>query len=152
MVEFSPGANIAAGDDTPWGVAGPLAELVPGTTSSRVAPPATVTEGSGLLHVAVAAEDAEIDTAPLLGAAVGRPLVLVVRDVHRHSWMRRAALALVAHRPDAVVVEIGTAHGVAALFAPLGVTTLATYGGSRVCAIAAAEALAGLAVTAATAG
>ncbi|MEV7212831.1 glycoside hydrolase family 3 protein [Kitasatospora cineracea] len=152
VVEFSPGANIAAGDETPWGVAGPLAELVPGTTSSRVAPPATVTEGSGLLHVAVAAEDAEIDTAPLLGAAVGRPLVLVVRDAHRHGWMRRAALALVEHRPDAVVVEIGTAHGTAELFAPSGVTTLATYGGSRVCAIAAAEALAGLAVTAAKAG
>ncbi|WP_354642274.1 glycoside hydrolase family 3 protein [Kitasatospora camelliae] len=149
VVEFSPGANIAVGDETPWGVAGPLAELVPGTTRARVGAPATRLEGSGLLHVAVAAEGAEVDTAPLLGAAVGRPLVVVVRDVHRHGWMRRAALALTAARPDAVVVEIGTAHGVAEVFADRGTTVLATHGGARVCGIAAAEALAGLAVPAA---
>jgi beta-N-acetylhexosaminidase len=87
-----------------------------------------------------------VDVAPLLGAAVGRPLILVVRDVHRHGWMARAALALIEARPDTVVVEIGTAHGVAGLLGPRGVTVLTTYGGSRVCGIAAAEALAGLAV------
>ncbi|MEU9129087.1 glycoside hydrolase family 3 protein [Kitasatospora sp. NPDC048540] len=146
VVEFSPGANIAVGEETPWGVAGPLAELIPGTTRARVGAPATRMEGSGLLHVPVAAEGAEVDVAPLLGAAVGRRLVLVVRDVHRHPWMRRAALALVEARPDAVVVEIGTAHGLGELFGSRGVTVLATHGGSRVCGIAAAEALAGLGV------
>ncbi|MFC5645331.1 glycoside hydrolase family 3 protein [Kitasatospora cinereorecta] len=152
VVEFSPGANIAVGEETPWGVAAPLAELVPGTTLTRVGAPATRMEGSGLLHVPVAADGAEVDTAPLLGAAVGRPLVVVVRDVHRHPWMRRAALALTGARPDAVVVELGTAHGVAEVFGDRGVTVLATRGGSRVCGIAAAEALAGLAVAAAKAG
>ncbi|MFJ1704336.1 glycoside hydrolase family 3 protein [Kitasatospora sp. NPDC088346] len=152
VVEFSPGANIAVGEETPWGVSGPLAELIPGTTRARVNAPATRMEGSGLLHVPVAADGAEVDTAPLLGAAIGRGLVLVVRDVHRHPWMLRAALALVEARPDAVVVEIGTAHGVAEVFGARGVAVLATHGGSRVCGIAAAEALAGLGVSTAQPG
>jgi beta-N-acetylhexosaminidase len=152
VVEFSPGANIAVGDETPWGVAGPLSELVPGTTLTRIGAPATRVEGSGLLHVAVSADGADVDTAPLLGAATGRPLVVVVRDVHRHRWMKRAALALVAARPDTVIVEIGTAYGVAEIFRTRGVTVLTTHGGARVCGIAAAEALAGLALGATAAG
>jgi beta-N-acetylhexosaminidase len=149
VVEFAPGANIAVGDDTPWGVSGPLAELVPGTTHARIGAPATRMEGSGLLHVPVAAAGGDVDVAPLLGAAVDRPLVVVVRDVHRHPWMRRAALALVTARPDAVVVEIGTVHGLADTFGARGVTVLATHGGARVCGVAAAEALAGLSLEAA---
>src|SRR5262249_28652253 len=39
--------------------------------------------------------------------ADGRPLVVVVRDAHRHRWMRDVTTALLADRPDAVVVEIG---------------------------------------------
>ena len=35
------------------------------------------------------------------------PLVLVLRDAHRHSWQRAGAEELLAHRPDAVVVETG---------------------------------------------
>ncbi|WP_431680417.1 glycoside hydrolase family 3 protein [Kitasatospora sp. KL5] len=151
VVEFSPGANIAVGDQTPWGVSGPLTELVPGTTHTRVGAPATRIEGSGLLHVAVAAEGADVDVRPLLGAAVNRPLVIVVRDVHRHPWMLRAALAMTAVRPDAVVVEIGTAHGLADTFGGRGTTVLATHGGARVCGVAAAEALAGLVLGAASA-
>jgi beta-N-acetylhexosaminidase len=145
VVEFSPGANIAAGDQTAWGVSGPLTELVPGTTTARVGAPALTRQGSGLLHMDVAAEDAEVDVAPLLGAAVGRPLVVVVRDVHRHPWMRRAALELTERRPDAVVVELGLGDGrdLQAAFAARGVTVLTTHGGARVCAVAAAEALAG---------
>ncbi len=152
VVEFSPGANIAVGDETPWGVAGPLAELVPGTTVHRVTAPATKLEGSGLLHVEVADEGGDVDTAPVLGAATGRPLVVVVRDLHRHQWMRRAALALVAARPDAVVVEIGTEYGVVETFQARGVTVLATHGGARVCGVAAAEALAGVALSTAQVG
>jgi beta-N-acetylhexosaminidase len=57
--------------------------------------------------------------------------------------MKRAALELTTARPDAVVVEIGTAYGLEETFADRGVTVLATYGGARVCGIAAAEALAG---------
>ncbi len=36
-----------------------------------------------------------------------RPLVVVVRDLHRHPDLEREVTALVADRPDAVVVELG---------------------------------------------
>jgi beta-N-acetylhexosaminidase len=70
----------------------------------------------------------------ILAASAGRPLVLAVRDA-------RTVLALVdevlAARPDAVIVEMG----VPAWTPPRGTAYLATYGASRVCAQAAAEAL-----------
>ena len=70
----------------------------------------------------------------ILAASAGRPLVLAVRDA-------RSALGLVsdvlAARPDAVIVEMG----VPAWTPPPGTAYLATYGASRVCAQAAAEAL-----------
>ncbi|MEZ0090456.1 glycoside hydrolase family 3 protein [Streptacidiphilus sp. EB129] len=143
VVEFSPAANFAVGDETAWGLSGPLAELVPGTTATRVGAPATRTVSKGLLSTSVDAGEGTVDTAPLLGAAVGRPFVIVVRDLHRYGWMKRAALELTRARPDAVVVEIGTAYRLEETFAGRGVTVLATYGGARVCGIAAAEALAG---------
>jgi beta-N-acetylhexosaminidase len=83
-----------------------------------------------------------IDTAAGDGAAAGsilaasarRPLVLAVRDA-------RSVLSLVgevlAARPDAVIIEMG----VPAWTPPPGTAYLATYGASRVCAQAAAEAL-----------
>jgi beta-N-acetylhexosaminidase len=70
----------------------------------------------------------------VLAAAAGRPIVLAVRDA-------RTALPLVsevlAARPDAVIVEMG----VPAWTPPPGTAYLASYGASRVCAQAAAEAL-----------
>ena len=70
----------------------------------------------------------------ILAAGAGRPLVLAVRDA-------RSVLGLVsdvlAARPDAVIVEMG----VPAWTPPPGTAYLATYGASRVCAQAAAEAL-----------
>jgi beta-N-acetylhexosaminidase len=70
----------------------------------------------------------------VLAAAAGRPLVLAVRDA-------RSALALVgevlAARPDAVIVEMG----VPVWTPPPGTAYLASYGASRVCARATAEAL-----------
>lgn len=70
----------------------------------------------------------------ILAAAGGRPLVLAVRDA-------RGALALIADllaaRPDTVVVEMG----VPVWTPPPGTAYLATYGASRACARAAAEAL-----------
>ena len=70
----------------------------------------------------------------ILAACAGRPLVLAVRDA-------RSVLSLVdevlAARPDAVIVEMG----VPAWTPPPGTAYLATYGASRVCAQAAAEAL-----------
>ena len=70
----------------------------------------------------------------ILAASAGRPLVLAVRDA-------RSVLSLVGEvltaRPDAVIVEMG----VPAWTPPRGTAYLATYGASRVCAQAAAEAL-----------
>jgi beta-N-acetylhexosaminidase len=70
----------------------------------------------------------------VLAEAAGRPLVLAVRDAH-------GAMALVsevlAARPDTIIVEMG----VPAWTPPPGTAYLATYGASRVCAQAAAEAL-----------
>jgi beta-N-acetylhexosaminidase len=143
VVEFSPAANFAVGDETAWGLAAPLGELIPGTTVTRVGAPASTLQSAGLLRATVDDAEGRVDTTPLLGAAVGRPLVIVVRDLHRYAWMKRAALELTAARPDAVVVEIGTAYGLEETFSGRGVTVLTTYGGARVCGLAAAEALAG---------
>lgn len=142
VVELFPVPNNAAGDP-PWGIAKPLAELIPGTTVARVGEPATRMEGAGLFHAPVGDEGAEVDLAPLLSAAVGRPLVIVVRDAHRHPWMRRAAVGLTQARPDAVVVDVGIGYGVSEIFDSRKVTSLATHGGSRLSGIAAAEALTG---------
>lgn len=135
VVEFSPLVSIAVDTATPWGLAGPLAELVPGTTSARITAPTTHTETVGLIASAVVDQDAEVDIAAELAAAEGRPLVLAVRDLHRNPWMRRAVDAVRAKRPDAVVVEFGLPQG--------DVADLCTYGASRVSGIAAAEFLAG---------
>jgi beta-N-acetylhexosaminidase len=52
-------------------------------------------------------EEAGRAPASLLERAVGRGLVVVVRDAHRHPWMAACIEQLVAERPDAVVVEMG---------------------------------------------
>jgi beta-N-acetylhexosaminidase len=70
----------------------------------------------------------------ILAASAGRPLVLAVRDARRVLSLVGEVLAA---RPDAVIVEMG----VAAWTPPPGTAYLATYGASRVCAQAAAEAL-----------
>jgi len=136
VVEFSPVVSFAVAAGTPWGLAAPLAELLPGTTSTRIAAPTMHVETVGLMRSLVVDQDALVDVAPELTAAVGRPLVLAVRDLHRNPWMRRAVDAVRAERPDAVVVEFGLPYGDGA--------DLCTYGGSRVCGIAAAEYLAGV--------
>lgn len=116
VVEFAPPANMAAGTRTPWGLATPLRVLMPGTTAVRLS-----------------AADPEAALRP----ARGRPLVVVVRDLHRYQWMARAVAALLAERPDAVVVEMGVPEAVT------GAVHLATYGAARACGEAAAEVLAG---------
>ncbi|MEV8531088.1 glycoside hydrolase family 3 protein [Streptomyces sp. NPDC051211] len=118
VATLSPVANIAVGDETPWGPAAELAELLPGTAS------ATYAEG-------VAAAD-------ILAAAGERTIVAVVRDAHRHPWMTAALTGLVAARPDTVVVEMGLPRA-----EPVGALYVATHGAARVCGRAAAEAIAG---------
>lgn len=117
VVEFAPPRNIAIGEETPWGIAAPLAGLLPGTTTARYA-------------------EAELPADPAAGSA-GGPLVLVVRDLHRHEWMRTAVGRALAARPDAVVVELGVPELVT------GAVHVATHGATRASAQAAAELLAG---------
>ncbi|MFC3990191.1 glycoside hydrolase family 3 protein [Actinoplanes siamensis] len=123
VVEFAPPRNIAIGEETPWGIGAPLAELLPGTTSVRLG-----------------ADDLESLSDPasvVLAGAAGRPLVLVVRDVHRHRWIADTLAGVLAARPDAIVVEMGIPVTV------LGGIHVATFGATRACGLAAAELIAG---------
>ncbi|KNB51873.1 glycoside hydrolase family 3 protein [Streptomyces caatingaensis] len=119
VAAFTPLANIAVGDETPWGVGAELGRLLPGTTN-------------GTYDRSTASADA------VLAAAGGRRVVAVVRDVHRHPWMASALSALLAARPDTIVVEMGLNQA-----APVGAVHIATHGAARVCGEAAAEAIAG---------
>jgi beta-N-acetylhexosaminidase len=65
----------------------------------------------------------------------GASLVLVVRDLHRNADHCNAVEALLARRPDAIVVEMGVPS-----CRPRGASSyVATHGAARVCADAAAE-------------
>ncbi|MFI8351029.1 glycoside hydrolase family 3 protein [Streptomyces sp. NPDC085596] len=118
VAAFTPAANIAVGDDTPWGVAAELTKLLPGTST-------------GSFTGDSAGSDA-------LAAAGERRVVAVVRDEHRHPWMAKALTTLIAARPDTVVVEMGVPQS-----PPRGQLHLATHGAARVCGRAAAEVIAG---------
>ncbi len=126
VAAFTPVANIAVGDETPWGVAAELARLLPGTGT------ATYREGD----LGAGGVPALVDR--VLEQAADRRIVIVVRDVHRHAWMADAVHALLARRPDAVVVEMGVPQA-----PPTGALHIATYGAARVCGRAAAEVIAG---------
>ncbi|GAA3180842.1 MULTISPECIES: glycoside hydrolase family 3 protein [Streptomyces] len=128
VAAFTPVANIAVGDETPWGVAAELTRLLPGTTTTAYGAERATAEGTDRLVAAV------------LTGAGRRRVVAVVRDAHRHPWMAAALGALVAARPDTVVVEMGVPQA-----EPCGALHLATHGAARVCARAAAEALTGTA-------
>ncbi|MGX1545890.1 glycoside hydrolase family 3 protein [Streptomyces adustus] len=118
VAAFTPVANIAVGDETPWGVAAELAGLLPGTRTGSFT---------------------GADAGPAALAAAGeRRIVAVVRDEHRHPWMATALDALLAARPDTVVVEMGVPQS-----APRGALHIATHGAARVCGRAAAEVVAG---------
>jgi len=125
---MSPQLSLASDRHTPWGVAAPLGELLPGTTVTRLA------EGPG----GPVPGPAEIDAA--LAEAAGRPLVIVVRYAERHRWLADAVARLLAARPDAIVVEMGLPGRT-----DLGAAHIATHGSARVCGQAAAEVLAGVA-------
>ncbi|MCK8677355.1 glycoside hydrolase family 3 protein [Streptomyces lichenis] len=117
VAAFTPEANIAVGDETPWGLGPELARLVPGTSTAAYGP----------------------DTAAgqVLADAGERPIVAVLRDAHRHRWMTTALDTLLAARPDTVVVEMGLNQA-----PPRGALHIATYGAARVCGLAAAEVVA----------
>ncbi|MFJ9080932.1 glycoside hydrolase family 3 protein [Streptomyces sp. NPDC102384] len=118
VAAFTPVANIAVGDETPWGVAAELERVLPGTTTGSYT-------GPDASHAALA-------------AAGERRVVAVVRDEHRHLWMSGALDDLLSARPDTVVVEMGVPQA-----PPRGALHIATHGAARVCGVAAAEAITG---------
>ncbi|WP_461017107.1 glycoside hydrolase family 3 protein [Streptomyces daliensis] len=141
VVELAPTTNLAIGKETPWGVAAPLTERLPGTTSVRVHPQE--------LHAQDAALEAPVLRTRALEPATGRPLVVVVRDAARHEWMRRALKDLTTARPDAIVVEMGLPGAVTV--AP-GAAQIFTHGATAASGRAAAEVLTGAGTDAPAAG
>ncbi|MFC7840979.1 glycoside hydrolase family 3 protein [Streptomyces sp. NPDC057382] len=127
VAALTPVANIAVGDETPWGVAAELVHLLPGTVTGRFT--AEDADGGEAGHHAGRAA---------LQAAGTRRIVAVVRDEHRHPWMAGALDVLLSARPDTVVVEMGVPQA-----APRGALHIATHGAARVCGRAAAEVIAG---------
>ncbi|MFJ8541312.1 glycoside hydrolase family 3 protein [Streptomyces sp. NPDC093586] len=119
VAALTPVANIAVGDETPWGVAAELGRLLPGTETGSFA-----------------GADAGQE---VLAAAGRRRVVAVVRDEHRHPWMAAALDTLLAARPDTIVVEMGVPGA-----EPRGALHVATHGAARVCGRAAAEVVAGV--------
>ncbi|WP_169979629.1 glycoside hydrolase family 3 protein [Microbispora sp. H10836] len=123
VVELAPETNLAIDKGMPWGAGEPLGKLLPGTTVARLR--------QGDVHNGVAGT--------VLSQAADRPLVIVVRDAHRHLWQTDLLERLLAARPDGVVVEMGLPGRT-----DLGAVHIATHGAARVCGQAAAEVLAGL--------
>jgi beta-N-acetylhexosaminidase len=103
-------------------------------------PTASIAAGEPLhgLRDLIDASDAVVVTeGEPLPAANGRPLVVVVRDAHRHAWEREAVRRLLAETPEAVVViETGLP-----VWRPERGTFVATHGGGRANLAAAASAL-----------
>ncbi|MFB8439834.1 glycoside hydrolase family 3 protein [Streptomyces niveus] len=143
VVELSPTMNLAVDGQTPWGVAAPLSDLLPGTTSVRLTE-ADLAESGELPDLADLPDRPDRSGLPdllerkVLDPAAERSLVVVVRDAARHDWMSAAMNRLLGSRPDAVVVEMGVPNGTAP-----GAVHLVTHGATRVSGLAAAEFLAG---------
>jgi beta-N-acetylhexosaminidase len=118
VVQFEPQENMAVGS-VPWGLG---SWLPAGSTRA----------------VSIASAGGEVDgtTAGLLAEAAGRSLIIVVRDAHRYPAAMALVLALLAARPDAVVVEMGLP-----VWPPPAVSYLASYGAARSNARAIAERL-----------
>ena len=119
VVQLAPEPTIAVGD-TPWGLGAVLAESLPGTENVRLG-------------------EAPEDVEGMLARAGDRPLILVVRDPHRYAWALETAERILAHRPDAVLVDMGYPSGLA----ERADSSMVTHGAARVCAYAAAERLLG---------
>ena len=105
----------------PWGLSPVLSELPAGSTAVRFVEPGAATSFAGdddtaAALAAVRPRPGAVPYTPAgvseaVAAAADRPLVLVVRDAHRHAWMASALAAVTAVRPDAIVVEMGIAYG-----------------------------------------
>ncbi|MEY9857405.1 beta-N-acetylhexosaminidase [Catenulispora sp. GAS73] len=149
ILEFVPLANNAAGNAVPWGLSPVLAELPAGSVAARFVEPGAATSFAGDEDTAealaavrprlVALPYTPAGVSEAVAAAAGRPLVLVVRDAHRHAWMASAVTAVTALRPDAIVVEMGIAYGRGEKSG--GATLIATHGAALVSGLAVARLL-----------
>ncbi|WP_194922481.1 glycoside hydrolase family 3 protein [Catenulispora pinisilvae] len=149
ILEFVPLANNAAGTAVPWGLSPVLSELPAGSSAVRFVEPGAPTGFAGDDDTAAALDAVRPRAAAIaytpaavseaVAAAAGRPLVLVVRDAHRHAWMASALAAVTAVRPDAIVVEMGIAYGLGEKSA--GATQIATHGAALVSGLAVARLL-----------
>jgi beta-N-acetylhexosaminidase len=151
VLEFVPLANNAAGSAVPWGLSPVLSELPAGSSATRFVEPGAATGFAGDddsdVVVALAATRPGPVAVPYtpeavaaaVSAAEGQPLIVVVRDVHRHAWMASALAAATAVRPDAIVVEMGIAYGLGER--PGGATLIATRGAALVSGLAVARLL-----------
>lgn len=108
---------MAAGR-VPWGVAGALAER-------------------GVSVEPMEVNGAPVDVQAILARAAGKSLVVAARNLHVHASEAETVEALLAERPDAVIVEMGWPGW----RPPRALAYIATHGSSRVSGIAAAEAL-----------
>jgi len=114
IIEIEPRENIAAGQFG-WGL-------------SPWAPPSAVRR----------LDPAEpLDPTAILTDAARRSLIVAVRDAHVDPRTRELISALLAARPDTVLIEMGLPHW----SPPAGTTYLTTFGASRASAQAAAELL-----------
>ena len=133
LVELVPSANIAVGA-VPWG----LSSFVPPGRAHRIS--VTADPDAGFSPVIPDGTAAQVEA--VLSAAAGSPLLIVVRDAHRHPAAQRAIGRLRAARPDAVVVEMGLPawQPTTPDHSPAG-AYLATFGATRASGQAAAELL-----------
>jgi beta-N-acetylhexosaminidase len=119
VVEVRGGTNMAVGDAR-WSLADPLRDL-------------------GLLAEAVTVRDAGPPPAEVAARAAGRPLVVAVRDASRSPGERGWLQALLAERPDAVLVALGMPDDTGLTTGP----AVAAHGAARVLTRAVAEVLRG---------
>jgi beta-N-acetylhexosaminidase len=165
IIEVEPRENIAAGRFGwglgPWAPAGGVRRVnaarpggpaagggrAGGTTAGGAGAGGTTAGGAGAGGAGAGGRGAGgtaaggavevLDAAGILDAAGRRSLVVVVRDAHRDPDTRSLVSALLAARPDTVLVEMG----LPLWRPPEGTSYLATYGASRASAQAAAELL-----------
>ncbi len=119
VLELGPPPLQAAGA-VPWGLGDLLAQRDPAVTVLRVSGPS-------------------VDVHEIVRQSARRPLVIVVRDLHRHPWAAAATEAILDRRSDAVIVEMGIPVSRPAAAAAY----VTTYGAGRVNGMAAVELLTG---------
>lgn len=114
VIQLNPAFTMASGL-IPWGLTEPLQERGARVTRHDL--------------------NGTTEMSSLLDGAKGSSVVLTVRNLHRHEWEQAVAAAVLAARPDAVVVEMG----LPACRPAAATNYIATHGAARVCATAAAE-------------